>query len=192
MYEHLKGLLASKSPTQAILDVGGIGFRLHVPVSTFEKLPVEGQEATLLVHLYVRDDAQRLYGFATEPERAMFEMLIGVSGIGPNLALTILSGIPAEELAKAISEQNENLLRSIKGIGRKTAQRVVLELKEKVVSESAVVRGPAGVAAMDAMAALETLNVSRGPAERAVIAALEALGPDASVEDLVRTALKLV
>jgi len=146
----------------------------------------------LFTHLYVREDALRLYGFATEAERAMFELLLGVSGIGSSLALTILSGIPAEELVKAIAEHNTSLLQAIKGIGKKTAERVVLELKEKVGSQTAGLPvTPRGVAA-DAVAALESLGVPGPRAEKAVAQALEKLGTDSSVEAVVRAALKLI
>ena len=192
MYEYIRGRLSSKNPTQVVLDVGGVGYRIAIPVSTFEKLGDPGQEVQLFAHLYVRDDALRVYGFATEPERAMFEMLIAVAGIGPTLALTILSGIPAGELVKAISEQNTNLLQTIKGIGKKTAQRVVLELKEKVGAAVPGLVGYAGGLAGDAVAALESLTVPRPAAERAVAAALKAQGPDASVEDVVRAALQIL
>ena len=192
MYEYIRGRLSSKNPTQVVLDVGGVGYRIAIPVSTFEKLGDSGQEVQLFAHLYVRDDALRVYGFATESERAIFEMLIAVAGIGPTLALTILSGIPAGELVKAISEQNTNLLQTIKGIGKKTAQRVVLELKEKVGAAVPGLVGYAGGLAGDAVAALESLTVPRPAAERAVAAALKAQGPKASVEDVVRAALQIL
>ena len=192
MYEYIKGQLSSKNPTQVVIDVGGVGYRLNVPVSTFERLPDVGNEAQLFTYLHVREDALRLYGFATEGERALFEMLNSVSGIGTNLALTILSGVPASELAKAIAEQNTTLLQSIKGIGKKTAQRVVLELKEKVGGEAAIAAGAGQPLANEAVAALEALGVPRSVAERAVASAIDAAGSDASIEDIVRAALKLI
>lgn len=192
MYEYIKGQLSSKNPTQVVVDVGGVGYRLNVPVSTFERLPDVGNEAKLFTHLHVREDALRLYGFATEGERALFEMLNSVSGIGTNLALTILSGVPASELVKAISEQNTTLLQSIKGIGKKTAQRVVLELKEKVGGEAALTADAGLPFAGEAVAALTALGVPRAVAERAVASALDAAGSDASIEDIVRAALKLI
>ena len=192
MFEFLRGRLSSKKPTQVVLELAGVGYRVHVPVSTFEKLPEAGQDAQLFTYLYVREEALRIYGFATEAERAMFEMLIGVSGIGVGLALTMLSGIPADDLVRAIAEQNASLLQTVKGIGKKTAQRVVLELKEKVAAQPMELQGFKPSASADAVVALETLNVQRAAAERAVTAAIDQLGPDASVEGIVRTALKLI
>lgn len=192
MYEYIRGRLASKNPTQAVLDVGGVGYRMAIPVSTFEQLGDTGQDAHLFAHLYVREDTLRVYGFATSGEREMFEMLIAVAGIGPNLALTILSGIPAGELVKAIAEQNTDLLQTIKGIGKKTAQRVVLELKERVSIGASGPAGAVGGLLGDGVAALESLGVPRPSAERAVAAALKAQGPSASVEDVVRAALQLL
>ena len=192
MYEYIKGQLSSKNPTQVVVDVGGVGYRLNVPVSTFERLPDVENEVKLLAHLHVREDTLRLYGFSTEGERALFEMLNSVSGIGTNLALTILSGVPANELVKAISEQNTTLLQSIKGIGKKTAQRVVLELKEKVGGEAALAAGAGLPLVGEAAAALAALGVPRAAAERAVASAIDATGSDASIEDIVRAALKLI
>jgi len=192
MYEYIKGQLSSKNPTQVVIDVGGVGYRLNVPVSTFERLPDIGSEAKLFTYLHVREDALRLYAFATEGERALFEMLNSVSGIGTNLALTILSGVPAGELTKAIAEQNTTLLQSVKGIGKKTAQRVVLELKEKVSGEADLVAGVGQPLANEAVAALDALGVPRAAAERAVASAIDDAGSDASIEDIVRAALKLM
>ena len=192
MYEYIKGQLSSKNPTQVVIDVGGVGYRLNVPVSTFERLPDIGSEAKLFTYLHVREDALRLYAFATEGERALFEMLNSVSGIGTNLALTILSGVPAGELTKAIAEQNTTLLQSVKGIGKKTAQRVVLELKEKVSGEADLVAGVGQPLANEAVAALDALGVPRAAAERAVASAIDDAGSDASIEDIVRAVLKLM
>jgi len=190
MYEYLKGRLAGKNPAQAVVDVGGVGYRVSIPISTYEALPGLDAQVQLLIHVHVREDALRLYGFATEPERYMFEMLTGISGIGAGLALTILSGIPTADLTKAISEQNTALLQSIKGIGKKTAQRVVLELRDKVGPQTPGMAMSAGGVAADAVAALASLNVPRAAAERAVAAAMAALGAGASVEDVVRAALQ--
>ncbi len=192
MYEYLRGRLASKKPTQVVLDIAGVGYRLDVPLSTFERLGDAGQDAQLFTHLYVREDALRLYGFASEAERSVFELLLSVRGIGPALALTILSGVPTDQLVRAIAEQNTSMLQMIKGIGKKTAERLVMELREKVGAEApsltAAHRGPAS----DAMAALESLGVAPAKAEHAVAAAIDDLGADAAVEAIVRTALKLV
>ena len=192
MYEYLRGRLASKKPTQVVLDIAGVGYRLDVPLSTYEQLGDLDEEAQLFTHLHVREDELRLYGFASEAERATFELLLGVSGIGPSLGLTVLSGIPTDKFVRAIAEHNTSQLQTIRGIGKKTAERLVLELKDKV---SAAVPSAAGAprgAASDALAALESLGVPASKAEEAVAAAIQSLGADASVEDAVRTALKLV
>ena len=194
MYEYIRGRLSSKNPTQVVLDVGGVGYRIAIPVSTFEKLGDPGQEVQLFAHLYVRDDALRVYGFATEPERAMFEMLIAVAGIGPTLALTILSGIPAGELVKAISEQNTNLLQTIKGIGKKTAQHIFLELKYKLkagtMPGAAPLSGDKGPAVFrDALAGLANLGYAEEEA-RSVLEQVFRDEPDLDVAQALRQALK--
>ncbi len=191
MYDYVRGRLASKKPTQVVVDVAGVGYKLDVPLSSFERLGDVGQETRLFTHLHVREDALRLYGFATEAERAMFELLIGVKGVGPALALSILSGVSAEQLAEAISLRDTAQIQAIKGVGKKTAERLVVELKEKVAADAPSAPPPSGAAA-DAVAALQNLQVAPAKAERAVAEAMKELGPDAAVEEIVRAALKLV
>ena len=135
MYRYLDGILAEKTPTWVTLDVNGIGFHVMVPLSTSQKLPAIGERTKLLVQHIVREDAQLLFGFATEEERTMFKLLIGVSGIGAKLAITILSGLEIPELKRAIVQESIPVLTSVAGIGRKTAERVVVELREKIVVE---------------------------------------------------------
>ena len=129
MYEHLAGRLASKSPSEAVVECAGVGYLLKIPLSTYEALPAAGGACRVLAHLYVREDTQALFGFATRQEREVFRKLLGISGIGPTVALTVLSGMPVAELARAVADGNSGALKRIKGIGEKTAKRMVLELK---------------------------------------------------------------
>jgi len=132
MFNYIKGRLASKAPTQAVIEAGSIGYELMIPLSTFDALPAVDQEITLLTHFHVREAIQQLYGFMTTAERDVFRLLISVSGIGPRSALLILSGIGIKSFKTAIINGDTELLKSISGVGRKTAERIVLELREKV------------------------------------------------------------
>ena len=133
MYNYLNGTLAEKTPTSVTIDVNGIGFQLMVPLSTSHRLPEVGEQAKLLTHHVVREDIELLFGFATEEERSLFRLLIAVSGIGPKLGVTVLSGLGISELKRAIVEGSIPTLTAISGIGRKTAERLVVELREKIV-----------------------------------------------------------
>ena len=194
MYHHLNGKLAHKSPAGVVLDVGGVGYDLIVPLSSYEKLPPEGAEVSLLTHFHVRDDDMRLFGFVTEAERDLFRMLISVSGIGPMLALAVLSGTSVDMVCQAVSAGDATMLRTIRGVGKKTAERIVLELREPIrrlgATVGAVVLSPADATSQDAVAALTSLGFSRTKAEEVVASARKRLGEDASVETLVREALK--
>ncbi len=132
MYSYLQGKLISKSPTEVVVDVNGVGYFLNISLSTFEKLDSSSNRIKIFTYLHVREDALQLFGFATENERDMFKMLISVSGIGPKIAQGILSGIDAEELKTAFQTGNIAALTSIPGVGRKTAERLVLELRDKL------------------------------------------------------------
>jgi Holliday junction DNA helicase RuvA len=195
------GTLVSKMPTAALVQVGGVTLRLHISVSCFETLPATGKEVHLLTHLHVREDALQLYGFADEVERAMFEHLISVSGIGPRVAVGILSGATAGRVREAIETADADFLTTLPGVGKKLAQRVVVELREKLVpgaGAAAFVPPPAGVPGAlsapgktgDAAAALMSLGFTRSAAQGAVQAAIQSLGSEATVEQLVRKALQ--
>lgn len=132
MIATLTGILRSKSPTEIILDVNGVGYSVSIPLSTFEKLTETGSTVTLLTHLQVREDALQLYGFATEKELILFKMLISVSGIGPRIAQGVLSGISASDLREYIIKGNVGALTTIPGVGKKTAERMVVELRDKM------------------------------------------------------------
>lgn len=176
MIAHLRGILTVKAVERVIVDVQGVGYQVFVPLSTYYTLPNLHESVTLLTTLHVREDVMRLYGFATEAERALFELLVGVSSIGPRLALNMLSGIAVVDLQQAIAHGDVARLQTIPGIGRKTAERVVLELQEKVslvmLSSAEHVPEPA-VSAVDQLvgdviSALLHLGYKRGEAERAV------------------------
>ncbi|MEE2941954.1 MAG: Holliday junction branch migration protein RuvA [Verrucomicrobiota bacterium] len=196
MITFLKGNLTDALPTQAVVEVNGIGYELLIPLSSFEKLPPLGQKVTLKTQLVVREDSQTLYGFATDAERELFRLIQGVSGIGPRLALNVLSGMDVAAFKGAIASGDVKRLSSISGIGKKTAERMVLELKDKL-GPSTGTAGMLGQAALsqdktmaDTEAALEALGTKSGEAQKAAQAARAMLGPQATVEELVRAALK--
>ena len=197
MITFLKGKLTHALPTQVVIDVNGIGYEVLIPLSSFEKLPELGQAVTLKTQLVVREDSQTLYGFATNDERELFRMIQGVSGIGPRLALNVLSGMDVASFKGAIGTGDVKRLSSINGIGKKTAERMVLELKDKLGLVSGGAAAPLGQALAahdkpiaDAAAALEALGTKPLEALKAAQAARAMLGPQASVEELVRAALK--
>ncbi len=173
MIGRLTGRLASKAPDHVLLDVGGVGYQVHIPLSTFYELPDAEAPASLWIHTHVREDALALYGFLTERERTLFLLLLGVTGIGPRVALTVLSGIPPAELVAALRAQDVRRLVAVPGVGKKTAERMVLELAEKVASlpGEAPPKAPAAVAADDVVSALVNLGYRKSEAERAVEAA---------------------
>ncbi len=195
MIARLKGTLLEKTPTRLVIDVGGVGYDVTVPLSTFYTIGDAGSEVTLRVHTHVREDAIALYGFGSAIEQDLFERLIGISGIGPKLALAVLSGIDAGELVRAIREQDVARLTKIPGIGKKTAERIGLELKDRLP----VALHPAGTSTVDSveggqmrddlLSALINLGYQRAAAERAIDAALKKT-PDAVFEHLVRDILR--
>ena len=196
MITFLKGTLNDALPTQVVIDVNGIGYEVLIPLSSFEKLPELGQAVTLKTQLVVREDSQTLYGFATDDERELFKMIQSVGGIGPRLALNVLSGMNVASFKGAISAGDVKRLSSINGIGKKTAERMVLELKDKIGPVTGTTAAPGQVLAprdktiADAAAALEALGTKPAEAQKAAQAAQAMLGPQAAVEELVRAALK--
>ncbi len=188
MIGRLSGRLAAKSPPQVLLDVNGVGYELDVPMSTFYNLPALGEPAQLLTHLVVREDAQLLYGFLTEAERATFRELVKISGVGPRTALAILSGLSVAELGAAVSRQDGARLVKVPGIGKKTAERLLLELKGKLGADLPL---PAGAVALsDAQADITQALQALGYNEREAQAAIKALPPDIGVSDGIKQALK--
>ena len=191
----LRGVLVEKHPNQAIVETGGVGYDVTIPVSTFTHLPNPGAEVRLRIHTHVREDALALYGFLTEDEKGLFEKLIVVSGIGPTLAVKILSGMTAPELVHGIRRGDVERLVRIPGVGKKTAERMVLELRDKlppVTSEEPEVAAAALSAIdQDVLSALLNLGCARPQAEGAVRKA-KAAGAPAEFEPLFRRALELV
>ena len=189
MIGRIAGTLLVKAPPALLVDVGGVGYELEAPMSTFYHLPAVGSPVVLHAHLVVREDAQLLYGFGSEAERALFRQLLKVSGVGARLALVILSGVSTDELVGIVTDGDPARLVRIPGIGRKTAERLILELREpfgRMASAPGSATAPRADAAGDAAAALEALGYK--PTE--VRAALRELPAGDSSEDLIRAALK--
>jgi Holliday junction DNA helicase RuvA len=189
------GRLLRKGPQEAVVDVGGVGYRVTIPLSTFYRIGEPGTEVTLLTHTHVREDALALFGFLTAAEQALFERLIEVSGVGPKLAVSILSGIEAPDLVAALRASDVVRLTRIPGVGKKTAERLVLELKDKVqglaaTEEPAPAAAPEGSAKEDLVSALLHLGYSRPEAERGVDRALKE--GEGRFEDLLRRTLRIL
>ncbi len=195
MFAFLRGTVARKPLGHIELDVGGVGYEIHVPEPVHRKLAVE-QDTTLLTHCYIREDAFTIYGFLREEERALFRLLLGVSGVGPKVALAVLSAISVTEFARAIQASDVAAFTRIGGVGKKTAQRMVLELKAKLgqdaeLSEILGQEEPAATPESDdVIAALCSLGCTLNEARKAAAGARKKLGDSASVEDLVRGALR--
>jgi Holliday junction DNA helicase RuvA len=195
---HLRGGILEKHPNRIVIDVNGVGYDVFVPLSTFYGLGEPGAGVALRIHTHVREDAFVLYGFATRLEQELFERLIGVSGIGPKLALAVLSGIEPEEFIRAIERGDLARLTAIPGVGKKTSERIVLELKDRLPSAH-VAAEVAGVTSSDApilrddvVSALVNLGYHRPLAEKAIDAAIKTLGStsDASFETMLKHALR--
>jgi Holliday junction DNA helicase RuvA len=195
MLAHLRGVLLEKHPNQAIVDVGGVGYDVIIAVSTYSKLPDAGAEVRFRVHTHVREDTLALYGFLTQDEKVLFEKLLTVSGIGPKLAVSVLSGLEARELVAAIRKGEVERLVRIPGVGKKTAERLVLELKDKlpaIAGETDTPReAPLDSVSQDVLSALLNLGCARPAAEAAVRKAKAAAG-GAEFDPLFRRALELV
>ena len=196
MIASLRGRLAAKEPNRIIVDVGGVGYDVAVPLSTYYTLGDAGSDVSLRVHTHVREDTLALYGFSTALELQIFERLIGISGIGPRLALAVLSGIEAADLARAVQAGDVGRLTAIPGIGRKTAERIGLELKDKLpkglIEEAAAGAGAGdrgGELRQDLLSALLNLGYHRPLAEKAVDAALSRTG-SAAFETVLKQALR--
>ena len=187
MIGRLVGTLAEKAPPQVLIDVNGVGYEVDVPMSSFFNLPGLGERVTLLTHFVVREDAQLLYGFLTHEERATFRQLIRISGIGPRTALSILSGLSVSELSQAVTQQQAGRLVKVPGIGKKTAERLLLELKGKLGPDMAA---PGAAVASDAQADIVQALMALGYNEKEAVAALKALPPDIGVADGIKQALK--
>ncbi len=195
MIAQLRGRLAAKEPHRVVVDVNGVGYLLFIPLSTYYHLPELTGEVTLHTYTHVREDALQLFGFHSRDERSLFELLQGVSGIGPRLATNILSGISVEELVPALSDGNLTRLRAVPGVGKKLAERLVVELREKVgglrLSGTPATSEPAQDRLVeDVVSALVNLGCNRKEAQKAAEDARKALGAGAEFEALIRTALR--
>lgn len=186
MIGRLSGLLLDKNPAQLIVDCNGVGYEVSVPMSTFYNLPATGERVTLLTHMVVREDAQLLYGFGTSQERELFRQLIKISGIGARTALGILSGMSVNDLAQAVTLQEVGRLTRIPGIGKKTAERLLLELKGKPGAELGTAPGTEGESSNDVLSALLALGYS----EKEALLAIKQVPAGSSVSDGIRQALK--
>jgi Holliday junction DNA helicase RuvA len=194
MIAHLRGRLLLKQPQQAVIEAGGVGYDVIISVPTFTSLPAEGAEVALYIHTHVREDALALFGFRDRDEKRIFERLITVSGVGPKLAITIMSGLTAERLTEAIRGQDHATLTTIPGVGKKLAERLVVELKDKL-DDFAFASGstPGGPLAEDVLSALVNLGYQRPAAQKAISAAVakdEKLA--GNFEELFRSALAAI
>ncbi|TAE27317.1 MAG: Holliday junction branch migration protein RuvA [Cytophagales bacterium] len=198
MIAYLDGTLAYKDPTYAIIDVRGVGYSVQISLATYTTLPGGGDKVKLFTHPIFREDAQLLYGFASGDEKSLFQELISVSGVGPNTALMALSALSPSEIRMAILSENVRVIQSIKGVGAKTAQRIILELKDKMKKMGIIPDGPsyrqgAGLNPVreEALAALVALGFQRPTAEKNVDSIMaSADGADLNVEDIIRRALR--
>lgn len=188
MIGYLKGKIISSKPTQIILDVNGVGYKIGISINTFEKI-VDQEQVSLFVHTHVKEDSISLYGFFSESEKEMFELLISISGIGPKIALGLLSGISVDDLKEAIEEGNVSRIIAVPGIGRKTAERLVLELRSKVedLSISELTKTQPSIKS-EAISALTTLGYNVKVAEK-VVRDLIAENSNFALEDLIKKAL---
>ena len=187
MIGKLTGLLSDKNPPEVIVDCHGVGYEVDVPMSTLYQMPALGQNVTLLTHFVVREDAQQLFGFATDPERGAFRALIKISGIGARTALSLLSGMSVQDLAQAVTLQDSSRLTKVPGIGKKTAERLLLELKGKIGAD---ITPTAGHAAPDQQMEIMQALLALGYSDKEAQLALKQVPIDSSVSDGIRLALK--
>ena len=191
---YLNGNLIEISPTSITIDVNGIGYQLSTPLSSFDKLPQVGSQCKILTYLHVREDLMKLYGFITHEERDIFKLLIGISGIGPKMALTILSGMNLKDLKNAIVNNNPGLLSKTPGVGKKTAQRIIIELKERIsgitIKTDRPIPKEEEIFLNDALRALVSLGYKQLPAQAAVEKALGETKGEIKLEPLLKKALK--
>lgn len=194
MIGYLEGKIISKKPTQILINAGGVGYIVNISINTFENIADVGQTASLFTHLSVRENAMELFGFSSETEKEMYELLISVNGIGPKLALSILSGIKVHELKEAVSSGNLSRIIAVPGIGRKTGERLLIELRDKVESVGEqMASGASGsyTVKSDAVAALASLGYNLKTAEKAVGSVISN-NPEISIEELIKLSLSML
>ncbi len=195
MISYVRGVLDYKEPNLVVVDINGIGYEVFVPLSTYQKLPAVGGQVKLHTYHHVREDAMQLYGFLSSEEKEVFELVLSISGVGTKVALSILSFISVNEFRRAIAQSDMKTLTKIPGIGKKSAERMVLELKDKIGDihiDERMLRLLEAESTNDAVSALLTLGASQSAAEYAVYRAERLLGEDAKIEDLIAQALKLL
>ena len=191
MITQIRGRLVEKNPTDVVVDCSGVGYLLHISLNTYAALP-DGENVILYTHLSVREDAHTLFGFINKTERAIFKFLISVSGVGPSIARTMLSSMTSEEIQQAIASENVAVIQSVKGIGAKTAQRVIVDLKDKIVKTfniDEVSLNPSNTSKGEALSALEVLGFQRKQSDK-LVAAIVKEYPDATIEQIIKLALK--
>lgn len=191
MITQIRGRLVEKSPTEVVVDCNGVGYLLHISLNTFSNLP-DHENVILYTHLSIREDAHTLFGFINKIEREVFKLLISVSGVGPSIARTMCSSMTSEEIQQAIASENVAVIQSVKGIGAKTAQRVIVDLKDKILktftlSEDSI--GSNNTNKDEALSALEVLGFNRKQSDKVVTSVLK-VNPEASVESIIKLALK--
>jgi Holliday junction DNA helicase RuvA len=195
MISYVRGVLDHKEPNRVVVDVNGIGYEVFVPLSTYQELPTVGDQVKLHTHHHVRDDAVQLYGFLSPEEKEIFGLVLSISGVGAKIALSILSFLSVDEFRIAVAQGDMKTLTKIPGIGKKSAERMVLELKDKIGKiriDERMVKILEAESTSDAVSALLSLGASQSAAEYAVYRAERLLGKDAKIEDLVSQALKLL
>jgi holliday junction DNA helicase RuvA len=188
MIGKLTGTLGDKNPPQVLVDCNGVGYEVDVPMSTFYNLPGVGEKVSLLTHFVVREDAQVLYGFGSGAEREAFRQLIKISGVGPRTALSVLSGMSVSDIAQAVTAQDAGRLVKVPGIGKKTAERLLLELKGKLGPDLGL--GPGSAATSDAQTDIQQALVALGYSDKEAATSLKALPKDVGVSEGIRLALK--
>ena len=191
MITQITGRLVEKSPTEVVIDCNGVGYLLNVSLNTFSNLP-DRENIRLFTYLSIREDAHTLYGFIDKTEREIFKLLISVSGVGPSIARTMLSSMTAEEIQKAIASENIAVIKSVKGIGAKTAQRVIIDLKDKIIKTyniDEISTSKDNTNKGEALSALEVLGFNRKLSDK-VVSAIVQTNPDATVEQIIKSALK--
>ena len=192
MIGRIAGVLLDKAPPQIIVDVQGVGYEIEVPMSTFYVLPASGERVSLFTHLVVREDAQLLYGFASETERRVFRQLIRISGIGARTALALLSGMSVTELVGAVSRQEAARLIKVPGIGRKTAERLLLELKDKLAADAAIAQGAAAGTPRSVSDDVVHALIALGYSEKEASQAVKQLPEGLTLSDGIRQALRML
>jgi len=192
MIGRIAGVLLDKAPPQIIVDVQGVGYEIEVPMSTFYVLPASGERVSLFTHLVVREDAQLLYGFASETERRVFRQLIRISGIGARTALAVLSGMSVGELVEAVARQEAARLIKVPGIGRKTAERLLLELKDKFAADAGITQGASTGAPRGVSDDIVNALIALGYSEKEANQALKQLPEGLNLSDGIRQALRML